>query len=282
MSLYLSSYVANRYIRSTLERSTDLYQDALEQLSSGCKFTSLGRNPVDVSKVANLEVEINFNKRIQSNIDIGVDMLSMTEEYQAKVISNLQRIRDLTLETANEIYTSENRNFILEEIRGCIDYINEIADSTSFNDTKILDGSAIGLNLKIGSSVSDNINVGSVLIDVHTDVLGISLDPAITGENWTIPQIESYLSSLDTASSLLSNNGAKLGSFINRLDVASGGLFAATEDLTEYKSVISDTDTAEVSANLVKYQIMQNVSTNIFVKADQLRKQMVYSLLNPS
>lgn len=272
----ISSQVANIFISKCLDSSTAAYQKTMEQLSSGRKFTSMGDDPMGMTEATNLEVKINFNSRVQTNIEIGSDMLSMTASYQDNILSNIQRIRDLTTQAATGTYSVTDKDSILSEIKARLASINTIVDSANFNDLNILDGSNTALTIKVGPSPTDTINIGSTLINVDTTALGIDVTDPMTDDDWS-----NYLTKLDSAAKILTNNCSKIGAYVNRLDSISNGLTNMNNNLTEYKSTISDTDTAEVSADLVKYQILQQAATTVFVQANQVR-QLAYSLLETS
>jgi flagellin len=277
----ISSTVLNGHLSYYLDKSIQNYQDCMEQLSSGSKISSAGSNPVDKSNSAALEVSINFNSQIQSNISTGDDLLATAEGYQENIIENISRIRDLTVEAANGTYSSEDKDSILKEIRARLEYVNSISTSANYNGINLLDGSATDLSFKIGMGTDDSVEVGSGLIDVSTTALNINLDSSITGENWTSDDIATYLNNIDDAITTITNASAKLGAYQNRLSYTSDNLTSLTENLTQYKSDISDTDTAQTSADLVKYQILQEATVSILVQANQIN-QLKYSLINAS
>lgn len=270
----ISSTVANGYIRYYLNRSTEKYQNCLEQLSSGSKFTSIATDPVASAKSAAAAVEIDFNKIVTNNIANGSDLLSLTESYQESINNNISRIKDLTTQAASETCSTEDKAAILSEIKSRLDYINQTVDSANFNGHNILDGSSIDMTLKTGLGINDSINIGTALKDVSTDALDISL-PGVTAANW---DPSDYLTKLDTASNTMTSYIATTGSYEQRLGYATDKLSSMTENLTEYKSTISDTDTAEASADLIKYQILQDSAVSIFIQANDTA-QYKYSLL---
>lgn len=270
MSIYVKSGSALTYLQSILNDHTASYQKSMEQIASGNKYTSVGEDPISVCESAKLQAEIDANSRSSDNVDLGKDMLSMTEGYQENIMSNIQRIRDLSVEASNGTYSSADKDDILKEIRARLDYIDNTASSANFNGVNILDGSANNVFLQIGSNSDATMDVGSALIDVHTAALNIDIDPAVTGENWTMDDIGNYINNLDAATSTLLGNCAQLGGYLNRLDSVSDTLTTMGNNLTNNKSVISDTDTAEASADLVKYQILQDASVSILTQANQV------------
>lgn len=281
MSTHLSSTVTNGYIRNYLDKSSSNYQDCLEKLSSGNRFTSVGTDPVDSAKSDALSVEISFNSQIQSNIATGKDLIASAGSYQESILDNVQRIQELTTQAANGTYSSDDKDAILTEIRSRIAFINDTVKTANFNGKNLLDGSSTSLSFKTGIGISDNVNVGSALINMSTTALGIDIPATTTGANWTSDQIGTYITNLTTATGTLTSNIAKLGAYENRMDYTNDKLVDMEENLTEYRSKISDTDTAEASADLVRYQILQQAATSIFVQANEIG-QLKYSLFSSS
>lgn len=271
---HISATVANGYIKYYLNKSTANYQNCLEQLSSGSRFTSIATDPVASANSAAAQVEIDFNTIVKNNIANGNDLLALTESYQSSISDNISRITDLTTQAASGTYTTEDKAAILSEIQSRLSYINQTVDSANFNGHKLLDGSSTDLTLKTGLGANDEIIIGTALKDVSTDALNISLT-GVTADTW---DPSSYLTRLNTASDTITSYTSTTGAYEQRLGYATDKLSSMTESLTEYKSIISDTDTAEASADLVKYQILQQSAVSIFVQANDTA-QYKYSLL---
>lgn len=270
MSIYIKTGSAITYLQSFLERQTNLYQNSMDQLSTGNKYPFVGDNPIAVCTSAKLDVRIGVNNQASSNINLGKDMLMMVDEAQDNIISNLGRIHDLCVQASSGTYTSENKDYILKELRTRLNYIDSAADSTNFNNINLMDGSGSSLFLQIGSSADAKMYIGDALINVHTNALGIDLNSTVTGETWTLQDIQDYASSIESATDTLLGTRALLGGYLNRLDFVGSTITNMNNNLTENKSLIMDTDTAEASAEMVKYQILQEASVNILTQANQV------------
>lgn len=270
MSIHISQGSALTYLRSMLDDHTTSYQKSMEQLSSGKKYTTVGDDPISVCESAKLDVKINANDRASSNIGVGQDMLTMAQDDQLNFVSNIERIRALCVQASNGTYTSDDKDLILKEIRARLNFIDDSADSTNFNDIYLLDGSAQGTFLQIGTNANNKMDVGDALIDAHTAALGIDLPGSVTGANWTNQDIGDYIDNLDTATVTLLNANAKIGGYLNRLDFASSTLTSMNNNLTENKSIISDADAAEASADMVRYQVLQQASVSVLAQANQV------------
>jgi len=269
MSIYVKSGSALTYLQSILNGNTNSYQKTLDQLSSGNKYTSVGDNPIDVCESARLQVRIDSNATASANVNVGQNMLSMTEGYHSTIISNIERIRDLSVQAANGTYASDSIGAILTEIKGRLDYIDKISSSANFTGVGLLDGSSSSIFLQIGPASDSTMKVGESLIDTHTAALGIDLG-SVTADTWTGADAQAYLDHLDTATNTLTNADAKIGGYMNRLDSVSQSLTTMNDNLTETKSTITDTETAETTADMVKYQILQQASASILVQANQI------------
>lgn len=261
-----------------LDIHTNDYQDTMDKLSTGNKYTNTKDNPVAVCDSAKLAVKINTNNTANSNVELGNDVLTLAEESQGNIISSLTRINDLCVQILNDAYSTDDKNSILEEIKARLDSIDSLANGTAFNDIKLLDGSADSLTLQVGTRSNDTIVVGSALIDATTEGLDINLDDVHSIDDWPTEDIQDYKTKLETATGTLINSSSKLGAYQNRLTFVSDTLTSVNNNLTQKKSVISDADVAEESANLIKYQILQQASVSIFTQANQV-SSMALSLI---
>ena len=274
MSNYVTIGGATTYIQNLLNKNTNSYQHTMDKLATGTKFSAIGDDPVGLSLSAKLSVELNSNDRANANVKLGKDMLSVAEDGQESVISDLQRIRDLCVQAASGTTTVDDRNAILQEIFTRLDDINNIAESKAFNGIKLADGTTKTLSLQIGTNSSASIEVGTAFIDVHVSQIGGDLrliDPVteepLTAETWT--DINTYKDKVDVAINQLTNSMTQIGGFINRLDTASNILSTTKVNLTDQRSVIADADVAETSAELIQYQILQSASVSVLTQANQ-------------
>lgn len=265
-------------LQNYLDIHTNDYQDTMDKISTGNKYTNTKDNPVAVCDSAKLAVKINTNNTANSNVELGNDVLTLAEESQGTIISSLTRINDLCVQILNDAYSTDDKNSILEEIKARLDSIDSLANGTAFNDIKLLDGSADSLTLQVGTRSNDTIVVGSALIDATTEGLDINLDDVHSIDDWPTEDIQDYKTKLETATGTLINSSSKLGAYQNRLTFVSDTLTSVNNNLTQKKSVISDADVAEESANLIKYQILQQASVSIFTQANQV-SSMALSLI---
>ena len=281
MSIYVTSEMASSYIQYNLNKSTIMFNRSMEQLASGSRIIQSADSPIGVTDVSRVDFQKSGNSCALSNLELGTDLLQEAEDEQDLLVENIQRIRDLSMQAANETYSSSDKDSILAEIRARIDEVNRAADSVNFNGIKLLDGSANNLTIQAGLTELSSINVGAGLIDTHSAALGIDIPVGATGATWTTADVEAYLVQLDGALGTLTNSRSLLGAYSNRLGSMGINISNIDINLSAYRSTISDTDVAAASADIIKYQILQQAAVNILTQANQMPSRVV-SLLSPS
>lgn len=271
-SINAASGSALTYLKSYLESHTTSYQNTMDELSSGNKYNTVGDNPVEVCRSAKMTIAIDSGTQASNNAEIGKDLLNTAAGAQSVIVSNISRIHDLCTEAANGTYSASDKDAIIEEINARLKYINSAADSTTFNGIKLLDGTASNLTLQTGTTASATMNIGSALINVHTDATGLNIDlpSGTTGSNWDNASINTYMNSIDNATNTIINSEAQSGAFLNRLDFVTDNLSSIKTNLTAGRSQITDTDVAKSSADLVRYQVLQQASVSVLAQANQV------------
>ena len=143
----LSSLTCQKY----LSDATKGMNTAMERLSTGFKINSARDDAAGYSVVALMEAKINGYYIIETNAQMGLDMLTTQEGVLDILNDYLQRIRDLTMQAANGTYGSASLNAISLEVAQRMDEINRLCEITDFNDTYLLDGSRKeDINLQVG------------------------------------------------------------------------------------------------------------------------------------
>lgn len=143
----LSSLTCQKY----LSDATKGMNTAMERLSTGFKINSARDDAAGYSVVALMEAKINGYDIIETNAQMGLDMLTTQEGVLNIMNDYLQRIRDLTMQAANGTYGSASLNAISLEVAQRMDEINRLCEITDFNDTYLLDGSRKeDINLQVG------------------------------------------------------------------------------------------------------------------------------------
>ena len=125
------------FAQRLLNRSQGASNQAMERLSSGLRINSARDDAAGLSIAAGMTSQINGYNQAVRNANDGVSALQTADGALDSVTNSLQRIRELSVQAANETYSTENRKAIQSEIDALSQEINSIAETTEFNGTKL-------------------------------------------------------------------------------------------------------------------------------------------------
>ncbi|MCA1980893.1 MAG: flagellin, partial [Calditerrivibrio sp.] len=118
---------------------------SLEKLSSGLRINHASDDASGLAISEKLRGQISGLKRASMNAQDGISMLQTAEGAMGEVQSILQRMRELSVQASNGIYTTNDRKYIQDEVDQLKAEINRISSSTEFNTKKLLNGDATAL-----------------------------------------------------------------------------------------------------------------------------------------
>jgi len=272
-----------------LNINTDNLQKSLERLSSGKRINRASDDAAGLAISQKMDAQIRGLRQASRNSLDGISLIQTAEGALNEVHEMLQRMRELSVQGANGVYTDGDLEALANEIKELTEQIDKIANDTEFNGINLLDGTVSGgLRLQIGANKDQyieiemgdiNIQVGSGL-SIETDFLTSLGDnkfelefDEITSEN-----LEAAISTYNEAIERVSSIRSKLGAFQNRLEHTIKNVDNTAENLTASKSRIEDLDMAEEMSEFTKRNILQQAGTSMLSQANQL-PQMVLQLL---
>ena len=301
MALFINTNINSMIAQRCLNGATSTLQTAIERLSTGYRVNHSGDDAAGLCVAQGLDTQIRGNKRAMLNIEDGLNMMYITEGGMSGVTEDLQRIRELCIQAANGIYSADQKQTLMNEIKERLENIDVIANSTVFNGMELTNGSnpEVILQAGAGSDAANNtIDITSAMTNMLCTALGIALDivsmdeandgdlgedymdqgggydpanpPKVNGDNWSNEAIRAYIDKISNAIDLISQNRSTLGAYQNRLQSAADNLTTMNENYERSKSQIMDVDMAEESANMVKYQVLQQTSATMLAQANQI------------
>ncbi|MGY3687905.1 flagellin [Vibrio coralliilyticus] len=359
----VSAMTAQRY----LTNATDMLNQSLERLSSGNRINSAKDDAAGLQISNRLESQMRGLNVAMRNANDGISIMQTAEGAMNETTNLLQRMRDLSLQSANGSNSRAERDALQEEMAALNDELNRIAETTSFGGRKLLNGSFASSSFQIGGSSgeavqvslknmrSDSIEMGGfsyiaagkadnnwqvsqgsqTLVMEYTNAEGqqesiqieakagddieelatyingqtdkvsasvnedgqlqvfmagketsgtISFSGSLAGElqmglagyeavdNLDISKVggaQRAVSVIDTALKYVDGHRAELGAMQNRFNHAINNLGNINENLAASNSRIKDTDYAKETTQMLKQQILQQVSTSILAQAKQ-------------
>ena len=196
-----------------------------------------------------------------------------------EIHSVLQRMRELTVQAANDTNVTADRRAIAKEIRALTSEIDRIATQTEFNTMKLLSGSFSGKVLQVGANGSQTI---SLKISAMTaGKLGVSakvIAGAISKSGATGKDITKLISVVNKAISKVSLQRSALGALQNRLEHTIANADNMSENLQSAESKIRDANMADEMVAYSSFSILQQAGQSMLAQANQ-STQGVLSLL---
>ncbi|HZK19578.1 MAG TPA: flagellin [Treponemataceae bacterium] len=278
----MSSMYANRQ----LGINTAGVQSNLEKLSSGQRINRAGDDASGLAVSEKMRTQIRGLNQAGRNIQNGISFIQTTEGYLSETTDILQRIRELSVQSSNGIYSEEDRMQIQVEVSQLVSEVDRIASQAQFNGMNMLTGrfaenSLTGdvMQFQIGANMDQNtrVHIGTM----SSEALGL------TGAQGDIESIISIASpdaanvaigTVDEAMKRVSKQRADLGAYQNRFEMAANGIAIAAENTQAAESLIRDTDMASEITNYTKNQILTQSSTAMLAQANA-QSQNVLSLL---
>ncbi|MDR2448046.1 MAG: flagellin [Treponema sp.] len=253
----------------------------IEKLSSGLRINRAGDDASGLAVSEKLRSQIRGLNRASANALDGISFIQTTEGYLQETQDIVQRLRELAVQSANGIYTEEDREQIQVEVSQLVDEVNRIASHAQFNGLNLLTGSyaqeggSKALYLHIGANMDqrEQVFIGEITansLNLGGDQGSISLQSA--------DDANAAIGIIDDALKIISKQRADLGAYQNRLEHAIRGIDIGAENLQASESRIRDTNIAAETVAYTKNQILSQSGIALLAQANQ-RSQSVLQLL---
>jgi len=248
---------------------------AFQRISSGLRIASAADDAAGMGVAENLKVAYSSSRVAQRNIGDGISMVAVAEGASAEVTSILGRMRELAVQSASETLGDDERQYIQDEYLQIASEVDRIANVTEFNGTKLADGSDTQVNVQVGIGATTDDQVAITLGDLRGTTLGV--DSGAIDLSTSAGAISS-ISLIDTAIETVSAYRSQLGAAENRMNSALNNLEVFSENTKAAESAIRDADFGEETANLSKWQIMQQAGVAVLAQAKGLGQSVTQLL----
>jgi flagellin len=270
--------------QGALNTQQNALSKSLEKLSTGMRINRASDDAAGLSVSESLRSKIRGMGRAKSNAEDGIALLQIAEGATGEINNILQRMRELSIQSATDTMTTTERSYIDKEFGQLMNEIGRISSSASYNGMTLLDGQAgsFGVSggqasvLHIGSGSSNTIDRISITISAMTlGALGMS---ATTTSVSTSASALSSLSLIDDAIRSVNTMRSDMGAYVNRLEFAISNLSNQVYNTQDAESRIRDVDFAQETTEFTRAQILSQSATSMLAQANQV-PQGVLSLL---
>jgi flagellin len=253
---------------------------SLGRVSTGSRINRSADDAAGLSVSSRMKSDNLSLKQAMRNTNDGISMIQTAEGGLTEVYNILTRMRELAVQASNDTYSSTDRNQIKIEFNQLRLEISRITSDANFNRIDVLNSTKT-LKFQIGINNATNNQFDVDLSNVKSDLGALSLKKAGAG-SVSIGKDSGFarnaITKIDTALSSVNDKRARLGAFQNRLESALNTASNYSQNLASAASQISDVDYASESADLTKYQIMQQAGVAALGQAKAI-PQSILSLL---
>ena len=171
MASVINTNIASLNTQRNLSSSQASLNTTIQRLSSGLRINSAKDDAAGLAIAERMNAQVRGLNVAARNANDGVSLAQTAEGSLGKVGDMLQRMRELSVQSANATNSSTDRAALQNEVSQLRDEIGRVAGNTTFNGTKLLDGSFTAANFQVGANAGETITVAAIT-DATTAKLG--------------------------------------------------------------------------------------------------------------
>jgi flagellin len=266
----------------------------IEKLSSGERINKAGDDASGLAVSEKMRTQVRGLHQAMRNTEDAISFLQTTEGFLQQTTEILQRMRELSVQAGNGVYSDQDRQLINVEMNQLTDEINRIASHAQFNGMNMLTGrfmkpdstatasgpagdQGAGLKFHIGANMDQRVQV--FVGNMSAKALGLmDQDGTKLVSASSMDTANQAIGRLDKALGTVIRQRTDLGAYQNRFEKLYKGLYVAYENIQAAESRIRDTDMAVQMSDYVKTQILAQTNVSMLAQAN-LKPQLVLRLL---
>ena len=267
MGLRIATNVQALSSQRYLNTNREMQNNSLEKLASGSRINRSGDDAAGLAISEKLKADIRSMRQATRNANDGISLVQVAEGGMNEIGNILIRLRELSIQGASDTIGDTERGFINKEVQQLKAEVDRIANGTEFNGTKLLNGTSPELEVQVGTKnnpIQDRLRFDTQEQVATLEKLGVS---DISTETKTSAQ--ENLMKIDFAINKINENRSGLGALQNRMQSTINNLNIYRENLESANSRIRDTDMAEETSTMTKYNILTQANIAMLGQANQ-------------
>lgn len=279
MAMVITTNAASINAQRHLNTSRQDLEVAMERLSSGQRINSAADDSAGLAIRDKMTSQIQGLNQAVRNANDAISFMQTAEGALEETTNILHRMRSIAVQAVNDTNSSSDRTSLNNEISKLQAEITRIADTTTFNDKNLINGTMTDSQFQIGHKSGQQISVA--LNNMDATAIGTSSTVTVAVGSVAVTSVSDAgvaISSIDVALATIGAERAKLGAFQNRLQHAVNNMTNMSANTSAARSQVADADYAAESSSLAKNQILQQAGTAMLAQANA-SAQTVLSLL---
>jgi len=187
MAISVNTNVASLNAQRNLTKSSNNLQTSMERLSSGMRINSAKDDAAGLQISNRLTSQINGLAVAQRNANDGISIAQTAEGAMSTSTDILQRMRDLSLQSANGSNSSDDRAALQTEITALKSELTRISDSTRFGEQNLLDGTYTAQSFQVGANANETISMS--FISTAASDLGVTSGRNVDGAGFVAANV---------------------------------------------------------------------------------------------
>ena len=253
---------------------------SMQRLSSGLRVNSAKDDAAGLAIAERMNAQVRGMNVAVRNANDGISLAQTAEGALGKIGENLQRMRELAVQSANDTNGTSDRTSLDDEFKQLALENERVIKNTKFNNQELLTGSggtAGAFTFQVGANTSSDNQITVTTTNVAT-AMTTSTQGAGATIGTTVIAARTAMNAIDTALNAVNSERSKYGAVQNRFDAVVSNIRLASENQAASRARIMDADFAVEASNLSRAQILQQAGTAMVAQANQL-PQGVLALL---
>ena len=273
MALIINYNGAAHTAMNNVSKNQRNLSQSFSRISSGLRITSAADDAAGLAISENMDAEVRSLRQAHRNTNDGISVIQTAEGASGEVADMLKRMRELAVQSSSDTLGSTERGYVQEEFVALSDEINRVANVTEFNGIALTNGSlgVSPISVQVGiDAVAANSQIDITLGDLKAATLGVNHTGGGALSLTSSAGAQAAITQLDKALVTVNGYRSKYGATQNRLESALNNNETYTENLAASSSRIRDADFAHETAELSKFQIMQQAGISVLGQANGL------------
>ena len=276
----INTNIVSLNAQRNLNASQSSLATSMQRLSSGLRVNSAKDDAAGLAIAERMNTQVRGMNVAVRNANDGISLAQTAEGALGKIGENLQRMRELAVQSANDTNGTSDRTALDNEFKQLASENKRIIDNTKFNGQALLTGAggnAGVFQFQVGANTSADNQISITTTDVAT-AIGPNVQGSAATLGATAASALTAVDNIDAAINSVNSSRSTYGASQNRFEAVISGLQVAAENQAASRSRVMDADFASETANLSRAQILQQAGTAMIAQANQLPQQ-VLSLL---
>jgi flagellin len=289
MAMTINTNVMSLNAQRNLSGTNSAIATSMQRLSSGLRVNSAKDDAAGMAIAERMNAQVRGSNVATRNANDAISLFQTAEGAMSKIQDNLQRIRELAVQSANGALSTADRTTLQTEVDQLTQEISRVVQQTKFNGTVLFDAAGAGtplaanatLSFQVGANNGDTISVNGTGFALSSlGAYNSTLTNTGTVDITNATAAATAITTMDTDIDTVSTARSTAGGLQSRFEAVVAQLQVYSENTSAARGRIMDADFAVETANLSRAQVLQQAGSAMVAQANQAPQQVLALLRN--